>query len=324
MKESKLQQYVVNDIESLCLRNKIDRGVNCAPTSDTKSGGFFDQLVYSKYREMEQNVLCALDDELELINIGDGKNRAIGSISMDKNRLMPDILAIGVNSGEYYIFELKTSTQASRQALTELYAYEEELQNHFPTLGRRNIHKIIISTQFNSTLLHAVANAVFKGDSILCLMPVFGGDAVKKYVVHNALEWEPMNSTSLSKELMEGITWCFYQASDYKDVISEREVVQDMKFAVDYLKDVEGEHSGSGFCFVWKRKRTGNKLFPTSTDYGVTLFDVNPYRTSVRHLARQKDSLSKYTMKNFGKHAYYEYSGLVLKKYTDKIRDLFF
>lgn len=299
--EKKLHHMVLNDIRTCEFCKKIDKTADFLKkkTVSTGSGFIFDSMRLDIYQESVLNILDLLQGDLEVINLKDGK---IKSIAMDSGKLYPDILAMGNESSRYYIIELKGNKKTEREALTELYAYEAEIMNHLPMLAKDSIVKIIIATDYYPTLCHAVTNSIFRGDLILCLKPEFHEGEIHRYIIEDVLEWtkvdyEPL--TTDNRNIFEGVSICFYKNPSYSDDISEKEVIQDMKFASEFLGNIEGGNRGNGFCIVWKRNASNNHIYDTITDFGITVFVINPYLLSIRDIFQRDDVLSEFIYANY-------------------------
>lgn len=81
------------------------------------------------------------------------------SISLTTGEVLrPDILCFNPYSRTLVVFEVKRDRLTERQAATELAGYEQELRNTLPFLGDFDINFVIVSTQWDSLLDHAIAN----------------------------------------------------------------------------------------------------------------------------------------------------------------------
>ena len=282
---------------------------------------FFNRLIAKRYSENVDNILVALEGNITPINVADG---SIKSISMDSKKLFPDILAFSVETNDYLIIELKVKKQTEREAVTELYAYETELINHVPLIERSSIHKIIVSTKFESSLKHAVSDMILHGDSVICLKPVIENSNISGYFVVDAYEWTVVNydlPRDLSKGIFNGVGLCFYKSMNYKKSISQKNVIHDMHLAVDLLRDIDNRAGGNGFTLIWKRdNKSGSSIEDTLTDYFVYLFAINPYLVYLREVYSRKDCLSKFICKHISDSDKLEDGAQEYKKSLERIK----
>lgn len=111
----------------------------------------FDRLSRVANLTAADNVLDSLKD-LEIISIDNSVSLKTGEI------LRPDLVCFNREKRVFVIFEIKRDKQTERQALTELYAYEQEIRNILPFIGNREIQTVLISKDWDTLLEHAVSN----------------------------------------------------------------------------------------------------------------------------------------------------------------------
>ncbi len=318
--EKKLEKLLLKDISEGNLSKKIKR-----LDDETSAAGdsFFNRIIAKRYRENVDTILETFKGDITPINVEDG---SIRSISMDPQKLLPDILALSVETNDYLIFELKVKKQTEREAVTELYAYETELINHVPLIERSSIHKIIVSTEFGSSLKHAVSDMILHGDSVICLEPVIEDSKITGYLIVDAYEWTVVNyelPLDLSKGIFNGVGLCFYKSTNYKKSISEKKVIQDMHLAVDLLRDIDNRAGGNGFSLIWKREnKSGSRIEDTLTDYFVYSFAINPYLVYLREVYSREDCLSKFICKHISDSDKLEDGAQEYKKSWERVKAL--
>src|SRR5690554_5165607 len=83
------------------------------------------------------------------------------SISMQKSEILrPDIVSYNKEENCFVVFEVKKDKHTAREALSELLAYEQEIQNHMPFSSSLDILFVIVSPEWSPLLEHAVTSAV--------------------------------------------------------------------------------------------------------------------------------------------------------------------
>lgn len=140
--EKKVTEWFVNLIRNNQLYDKIlnkeEIDVIKHNPNHTHIPNFsFDRLSRVANLNAANNVLDSLKN-LEIISIDN-------SVSIKKGEILrPDIVCFNPEKRIFVIFELKREKLAERQALTELYAYEQEIRNIFPFIGNREIQTVVI------------------------------------------------------------------------------------------------------------------------------------------------------------------------------------
>lgn len=271
-----------------------------------------NEIVSQKYISSVEKVMGLIACDGKII-FDDGKK----NISMNSQEgLHPDFVIYNEEDDAYVIIELKVSSNAERQAVTEVMAYQLEIRNYLPGLSNYNIPIVIISQDYRPLLKHAVASMLIENQNVLCL-------SVNEKALANNIEdkildivncdiWTDLK-LSISKKSFVGYTLCFY--SNGKDSYSDFEM-NNILSKVTELISIEAEKANSnGFAIAWKY--TGaeghSSKSMTTADYFVTYFCVDPYVNYVsfggnadmdEHIANviqegllRTDGFSKYTEK---------------------------
>ncbi|HCA5183008.1 TPA: hypothetical protein MW242_002632 [Acinetobacter baumannii] len=111
----------------------------------------FDRLSRVQNLKAATNVLDALK-MLEIISVDK-------SVSLKKGEILrPDLVCFNPERRVFVVFEVKRDKLTERQALTEIYAYEQEIRNMFPFIGNREILTVVVSKDWDTLLEHAVSH----------------------------------------------------------------------------------------------------------------------------------------------------------------------
>ena len=84
--------------------------------------------------------------------------------------LKPDLMLYSYTIESLVLIELKNSSNATREAGTELGAYNYELLSYFPNIPKLDIVHVIISNEYPDLLLHHIRNMIFMwGSDNICI-----------------------------------------------------------------------------------------------------------------------------------------------------------
>lgn len=308
MKEVELQKMVVEDIRNFEFSEKITY----------KSKTFFrDTLSFSvndmlkkKYIECTYDIIEALKCDLDIIS-------NTRNINMTSGRLYTDILTFGIDE-RFYLFELKVGKKTSREAITELMAYRQEIRNHFPLLSKNEICFIIVAEEYPVLLRHAVTSLLYENIPTLCLRPVFNikKDNIRQYDVVDIVDWTDLGAI-ISKELFEGYSILWYSKKEIER-IQLSDFTNERIFAIDYLKNEAVKNGQNGFAYIWNRNSNTESLYATGSDFGITVFGVNSYALTYPDLVYYNDSLAEYITSRRGN----DITRPVLEVETKKLKEL--
>ncbi|WP_219637484.1 hypothetical protein, partial [Vibrio parahaemolyticus] len=109
------------------------------------------------------------------------------NISLESGDIMrPDFLLYAPESESMVIIELKNFAGATRQAGTEISAYESELKTYLPYISDGDLINVIISPEWPTLLRHYVFNEIFwLRKNIICLEPVLDNHGEKKLKIRS-------------------------------------------------------------------------------------------------------------------------------------------
>lgn len=125
--EKDIERWLVERINNCELYDLIKNKEDSLSIGNSKNINFvpnfsFDYLSRKKNIEASNNVLETLK-LLEIISVD-------LSVSLHKGEILrPDIVCYNPEKRVFVIFEIKRDKLTERQALTELYAYEQEIRN---------------------------------------------------------------------------------------------------------------------------------------------------------------------------------------------------
>lgn len=154
--EKAIEQWLVNSIKNCNLYEIIKNKEEAISLANSNNTDFvpnfsFDYLSRKKNIQASNNVLETLQF-LEIISID-------LSVSLQKGEILrPDLVCYNPEKRVFVIFEIKRDKLTERQALTELYAYEQEIRNILPFIGNSEIQTVLISKDWDTLLEHAVSN----------------------------------------------------------------------------------------------------------------------------------------------------------------------
>ena len=156
MTEAEIQSWFENNIENGGLLDSISGIEDVKDTIKSWDGDnqippfTVDYLMRKKCYLAADAVLNSFAC-LELVSANKSVSRTVGEI------LRPDLVCFNVEDNVVVLIELKENAQAARQAMTELLAYEHEIQNHLPFLSFTDIYFVVVSPEWPTLLDHSLA-----------------------------------------------------------------------------------------------------------------------------------------------------------------------
>lgn len=188
------------------------------------------------------------------------------SISMQKSEILrPDIVSYNKEENCFVVFEVKKDKHTAREALSELLAYEQEIQNHMPFSSSLDILFVIVSPEWSPLLEHAVTSAVsWSNRKILALHY----DTInQKFSVFIPSAWTRLSIPHVSKNA--GATLTLY-CDELRHKTSDS-VPREMINTLDLIRDYGNREMLSGFCYLW---RDWHPLSPSK--WNITICVINP------------------------------------------------
>ena len=193
------------------------------------------------------------------------------SISRTKGEaLFVDLLYARPDGSKFVAIEVKKDRATAREAITELLAYEHEIQNHIPFESSRDVLLVIVARDFPALLDHAVCGLVTWGRRrILCLK--FEDSAGNpRLSIHTPASWAAVGQTVLPAS---GLQLAHLSLRPNQPLSSEATLA--LFETAAQLMTREAERSGSsGFVFVAK-----HIFFPagSQSEYVLIAGALNPF-----------------------------------------------
>lgn len=222
-----------------------------------------DHLVRMSCAEAAKHGLEALSN---LVLLTDDLNVSVTA----GEALRPDIVCYNPEGETLVLIELKKSTQAGRQALTELFAYEQELKNQLPFLADYETVFVLISTEWSTLMDHSAASAVtWSGRQLLCLDAQVKGKTVTLKPRLPAA-WHITGSSSFPPNSLPCVTLCLY---DYEPSAKAPDGVDMRLLSALSLMAREGDRiGGHGFALLWR-----DHLSISQASYNITVCSIAPF-----------------------------------------------
>ena len=215
-----------------------------------------------------------------------------------------DIMAYNKENYCLALLELKISDSAEREAVTELSAYNQGLQNKYRGLSSLEVLWMPISTHWRTTTKSAIEFQLFWKDTlILPLTMEVDYNTVKNKVNNIELScFNPINDLTEIQSLNIFSYECF-EAFDYCTM----ENIPDKNAFISYVTALCSRKNINGFIIFHKPV---NLMFP----YGFTLCIYNPYKGYL-HEKLSIDFIDKYGEAEYFKC--YKKSGIINTEFSD-------
>lgn len=211
-----------------------------------------------------QRVLGSLNS-LELVS---KSNR---SISQEKGEsLFVDLLYCTRETSQFVLFEIKNQKATTREAISELLAYEHEALNHTPFSSANDIMMVVVSRDFPPLLEHAVTSLnTWSRRRILCLRFDDSGKR-PRLAVHLPKAWTAIGQKGLPPSGLVTAAISFKPSKE----LNEGEVHSICSTAAALMVREAERTGGSGFAMVVE-----NILYPRMAEGPFLLLvgAVNPF-----------------------------------------------
>ncbi len=184
--------------------------------------------------------------------------------------LFADLLYCSEPTASFVLFELKNRKASTREAVTELLAYEHEILNHIPFAGARDLVMVVVSRDFPPLLDHAVTGLnTWSRRNVLCLR-VDDSGAAPTLSIHIPKAWAAIGQRTLPADAIATAYLTFEPSSDLDD-----DDIRSVCETASALIVREAERAGSsGFAMV-SYDHIGDMR--TGAAYLVMVGVVNPY-----------------------------------------------
>lgn len=203
-----------------------------------------DQLSRRASAHAAETVLDKLGG-LEIVSV----NR---SISLTKDEMLrPDILCFNPESRTFVIFEVKRDKSTEREAVSELAGYEQELRNVLPLLGQHDIHFVVVSTEWNVLLTHAVASLNTWSAKNCLALKVTTSAKPFSMACHIPTAWHPRGGVGLPDTAMQTIDVVF-EARDEEGEVEWGKPPETLITATHALARAGDRRGAHGFVMLWQ------------------------------------------------------------------------
>lgn len=309
MKESEVRDFIANNFSPFtsCIANymKFDNDLTVEQDGILKGGAIPNKILISDLvkltviDKLRQAIpvlreLKLIDKEFQLLKTKSGMGK------------QPSVDIIAYNSESYCLalIELKISDSAEREAITELSAYNQGLQNKFRGLSNLEVIWIPISTEWRVTTKSAIEFAIL-WQNILA-MPLKMNITLNSplsQVTKVDLECFNPSSDLIEIECLNLFSYECFEAFDYCTMqdIPNREAF------INYVTTICSRQKINGFVIFHKPV---DMMYP----YGFTLCIYNPYKGYL-HKKISQDFVEEYGEDKF--YSNFEKSGVINTNYTD-------
>ncbi|KPN73638.1 hypothetical protein [Neisseria sp. 74A18] len=191
--------------------------------------------------------------------LSDNKNISF----VDSDILKPDFVLFSYSTESLVLIELKNSSNATREAGTELGAYSYELSSYFPNIPKLDFVYVIISNNFPTLLLHHVRNMIFiQKLNVLCLRPIRVGGEIKLEILEytNILDMEIFpdrihRNRRIPASSLQSFQICVYDDELQKgsnDFTRLDKYINILKTALNNMAIMGNNLNSNGFAILWK------------------------------------------------------------------------
>lgn len=309
MKESDVRDFIANNFSPftsyITNYGQFDNDLTVEQESIIKGGAtpakiLISDLVKLTVIDRLKQAIPVLAD-LELI---DTEFQLLKTISGIGKQPSVDIMAYNSESYCLALIELKISDSAEREAVTELSAYNQGLQNKFRGLSSLEVIWIPISTEWRVTTKSAIEFVMLWQNSLA--MPL------KMDVTYNTslskvtkVDLKCFNPTSDLTEI-ECLNLFSYECFEAFDYCTMQDIPNREAF-INYVTTICSRQKINGFVIFHKPV---NMMYP----YGFTLCIYNPYKGYL-HKKISQDFIKENCEDKF--YSIFKESGVINTNYTD-------
>ena len=234
--EEEMQKWLEKKLESNSLLELIDN--------------FEDFNEGKNYKNIEsQHLHKSFEYCLENLGVTDvvfaNKN-----ISKEKGEgLKPDLILYSEETEALIVIELKNIKGPTRQAGTELIAYNCELRTYFPLLSNNDLIYIIVSNDWPTLLKHYIYHdVVWSNKKILCLEPFDKKGEICLRIIDLDNFIRVGSIEEISK--ISAYQLCLYESPKFKE--DHEIIVPLMKASLLEMAKYGNSIQAHGFSFLWK------------------------------------------------------------------------
>ena len=158
--EAEIQDFVEKLIGRGQLYAKIEGKDQIDRASAAHHSGTFIPNFNLDYLLRIQSI-CSASAVLKALQDVEIVSTAKRNVSTDrKERLFPDLILVSKTTGHIIVVEIKRDKLTSREAMTELLAYEQEIRNQMPYLSSGQIMYVLVSDMYPVLLSHAAGQVI--------------------------------------------------------------------------------------------------------------------------------------------------------------------
>ena len=253
-------------------------GASAAHKSATFIPNFnLDYLLHIQSIRSASAVLEALQD-VEIVST------AKKNVSADrKESLFPDLILVSKTTGHIIVVEIKRDRITSREAMTELLAYEQEIRNQMPYLSSAQIMFVLVSDTYPVLLSHAAGQAILWQQKNVLALDIEQKDGSFSLKVTVPIGWSSTRLNHVPEHCIQvaELSVRSYSANDDEALGA---LVLDMTYVIARAGDQLGSHGFVLACHDHAATETGRN----DTVYTVGVID--PARMQREVLARADDA----------------------------------
>lgn len=273
MRESEVRDFITDNFSSFISfvtnYEQFDKELTIEQNIIMKGGNEPDKVLISDLVKLiiidKLKQTIPILSELELID------KEFQLLKNDTSRgKRPSVDIIAYNKGNYSLalIELKISDSAEREAVTELSAYNQGLQNKFRGLSSLDVIWIPISTEWRITTKSAIEfEMLWQNTLVMPLKMIVDYNTVLSQV--NKVAFECFNPTRDLDEI-ECINLFSYECFDAFDYCTMQAIPNKDAF-INYVTNICSRQKINGFIIFHKPVEL---MYP----YGFTLCIYNPYK----------------------------------------------
>ena len=234
----------------------------------------FENMYKNYHKNIALNSFCnSLSSLHETEMISANKN-----ISYKKGELLkPDFVLYSYTTESLVLIELKNSSNATREAGTELGAYNYELYSYFPNMPKLDIVYVIISNEYPNLLLHHIRNMIFiQNLNVLCLKPVkLEGKIGLEIIDFNLIDeldegLIKNNKNKIPASLLQSFQICIYDDELQKgsnDFSRLDKYINLFETALNNMANMGNKLNSNGFAILWKDRYASLAPYSISVVY---------------------------------------------------------
>lgn len=221
------------------------------------------------------------------------------NISIQKGeQLYPDLLLFNPETNTFIIVEIKRSILAEREAITELLAYEHELQNLFPFMSKLEVCFVLIAADFKPLLEHSIYSLALWQNRKILPLKIDGLESNNwddwNLSIHIPDSWSLLSLGNFISHQISTVNFVLYDKDAYNHNINIKEKEDNIEILYRGLELIikEGEkHNSNGFVLL--SRLTHSPL----ANWNITIGVINPY--SFLELLEYESKIKDYLKDNY-------------------------